>query len=130
MARKSFIQTIITPFLLLASFVVLMFFSFGVCLPRGCVFDNICADGSCLNEDINQHIEERAQFLSITLKNDSVFFLMGLVILFALNKYFSANNIQLYCCSLDSRPETSFPPNIFNFLILLFSGGLLNPKIY
>lgn len=130
--RKVLSYNIITAFLILASFVVLVSTSWNICLPDGCSFSApICSDNSCVSETVDQHIQERSQFLNATVKtNGTASLIIALFFSLFLFGYFK-NKITLSDRnSSDQKFLINSPPNSFNLLVILFSDGILNPKIY
>lgn len=125
-------KNIIPTLLILISFVALISFSLNMCLPDGCSFSApVCSDRSCVSETFNQHIQERAQFLNAVVKTDITSLLITTLLLsFVLIGYFKARTIQFDYGSFSVKFKVDSSPNVFNCLVLLFSDGILNPKIY
>lgn len=130
--RKFFTQNIIAAFLILISFVALASFSLNKCLPDGCSFSApVCSDNICVSETFDQHIQERAQFLNAVVKTDIMSLLIiTLLLSFVLIGYFKARTTQFDCALLNVKFKVDSSLNLFNCLVLLFSDGILNPKIY
>lgn len=125
-------KNIISALLILVSFVALASFSLNKCLPDGCSFSApVCSDKSCVSETFDQHIQERAQFLNAVVKTDIMSLLIiSLLLSFVLIGYFKARTTQFDYGSQSAKFKVDSSPNIFNYLVLLFSDGILNPKIY
>lgn len=110
----------------------LLFFSWNTCLPDGCSFNApVCSDNSCVNETFGQHIQERSQFLNATIKTDGMLALIiALLFSFILIGYFKDKKALFNRDSLGQKFKINPFPDPFNFLIILFSDGILNPKIH
>jgi hypothetical protein len=80
--------------LLLVAVSIFAFFALpGVCFPDGCIYDfqnPVCQDGSCVNENILSHLQERSVFAAVIMENIQAFsylMLLGfLLFLFVNNK--------------------------------------------
>ena len=125
-------HNIIITFLILVSFVVLLSVSWNVCLPDGCSFSApVCSDNSCVSETFDQHIQERSQFLNATTKTDGMTSLMlVLLISLILLGYFKNKTTFSGRDSIDQKFQISPSPGPLSLLVILFSAGILNPKIY
>ena len=123
---------VVTTFLILASFVVLVSIPWNMCLPDGCFFSApVCSDRSCISETLNQHIQERAQFLNVVVKTDILSLLIiALLLSFIMIGYFKARTTQFDYGLLNVKFKADSSSNLFNCLVSLFSAGILNPKIY
>ncbi|MEW6408048.1 MAG: hypothetical protein AB1465_05145 [Patescibacteria group bacterium] len=125
---------IILPFIILLSFfaVLILPTSWSLCIPDGCNFRQpVCSNDSRINETVGQHIGERTSFFNAIVKFQQFFAAIALLFLFIVFQNLLPNlkNLpagQLVMYRLDSSPETK----LFNFLILFFSDGILNPKIF
>lgn len=130
--RKFLKHNKITAFLVLASFVVLVSISWNKCLPDGCSFNApVCSDNGCVNETFGQHIQERSQFLNATIKTDGILALIiALFFSFILIVFFKDRKTLFDYSSSGQKLKINLFPNLFNLLVILFSDGILNPKIY
>lgn len=130
--RKVLSHNIITAFLILTSFVVLLSFSWNICLPDGCSFNApVCSDNSCVSETFDQHIQERSQFLNATIKTGGMTFLMiALLFSLILFGYFKNKTNFSNRDSCNQKFQINPAPGPLSLLVILFSAGILNPKIY
>ncbi|MFA5109350.1 MAG: hypothetical protein WC458_02305 [Patescibacteria group bacterium] len=109
-------------------FVILV--NWQVCLPDGCFFNyqaQACQGGSCSNEDIGSHLQERLAFLTATINNNflgSLFILI--VVFFAL---LNDKKLLLICNDL-FKITLKYFSLVRNPFDSLFAKGLLHPKIY
>ncbi len=126
--------------LLSASLLILLSFSsavvlptsWNICIPSGCNFEKSgCDSDSCANETLDQHLSERTQLLHIPIKFKGLMILaIASVLLFTAQKY--TKFFQLLFIKLYWKRRLFNPPdsNLFNYLVELFSQGILNPKVY
>lgn len=130
--RKFFKHNIITTFLILTSFVVLLSVSWNVCLPDGCSFSApVCSDNSCVSETFDQHIQERSQFLNATVKTDgTASLIIALLFSLILFGYFKNKTNFSDRESCNQKFQINPSPGPLSLLVTLFSAGILNPKIY
>ena len=102
-----------------------------VCIPDGCTFSEIsCSDVSCINETVSDHISERLSFFSVVVKDYFILFSVFLAGLIALCKHFKFADNLTVVLTCRFRLWHKRIPNLFNQLLLLFSSGILHPKIY
>lgn len=125
-------HNIVTAFLLLTSFVVLVSISWNMCLPDGCSFNApVCSDNSCVGETFDQHIQERSQFLNATVKNEGMAnLIIALFFSLILFGYFKDKITLSDHNSSDQKFKINPSPGHLSLLVILFSDGILNPKIY
>lgn len=130
--RRVLSHNIIITFLILASFVVLLSFSWNICLPDGCSFNApVCSDNSCVSETFDQHIQERSKFLNATTKTDEMTSLMiALLFSLILFGYFKNKTTFSDHDSCSQKFQINPAPGPLSLLVILFSTGILNPKIY
>lgn len=112
--------------------ILLLLISWNTCLPDGCSFSApVCSDNGCVNETFDQHIQERSQFLNATVKtNGMLALIIALIFSFIIVGCFKDRKILFGLNSLDQKLKINPFPDPFNFLIILFSDGILNPKIH
>ena len=127
-------QKFIIPFLIFASFMVFFALpnSLNICIPDGCNFaGNACNDNACVNESVSQHLNERSQFLNITVNLKLLVVLVVFLILFFVVETFSENEKSVIAEFRTKQKlfNLSFV-KLFNYLVRAFSDGILNPKIY
>ena len=129
--HKFLTRNIITTFLILTSFVTLLSFSWNVCLPDGCSFGApVCGDNSCVSETLDQHIQERSQFLNTTVKTDGMASLL-IAFLFSLILFgYFKNKITFSGDDSEQKFQIHSSPGHLNLLVILFSSGILNPKTF
>ncbi|MFA6423664.1 MAG: hypothetical protein WCW17_04450 [Patescibacteria group bacterium] len=102
-----------------------------ICFPDGCIYNpqnQVCQDGSCFNEDIMSHLQEKSSFAVIVIKN--ILPLFYLIILGVLLFLFSNNKTQLLECHRKFKIISRHFSLDHNLLIFLFAKGILNPKIF
>ena len=109
-------------------------FNWQTCFPDGCVYNlqnPVCQDGSCSNESLTSHLQEKSHFLNAltgTSRSSTLFFILLLSLFLAvlLNKEKESHNLNFFYQKFKSNRTH----NPFNSLINLFSDGILNPKIF
>ncbi len=121
-------QTLTTLAVLAGLIVVLA--NWQVCLPDGCVFSyqaQTCQDGSCFNEGVGSHLQERLAFLTVIASNNLIGGLLIVIIAFFL---LLNNKALLLACHHKFRITLKYFSLDYNLLNFLFAKGLLHPKIY
>jgi len=120
----------ITIFSILIGFLVFLV-NWQFCLPDGCIFNpqnTVCQDGSCVDEDIGSHLNERPQFTTSIIRN--ILLLCYLIILGVLLFLISDNKTQLLECQRKIKLVFSYLSFEHNWFTFLFAKGLLNPKSF
>jgi len=103
--------------------------SWQICLPDGCFFvpQQTCQDGGCVNEDVTKHIAERSDIFSSIISRPQLLLSAFLFVVFL---FLSHRHL------LSAQLESVFEIRIKNFssthnsFKILFSKGILHPKIY
>ncbi len=126
-------------FLILLPFamIVILPSSLNICLPYGCNFNSInaaCNSNSCANETTMQHLNERTQLLSATIKlqlfMSLIIFTIIIIAFFAVQKYSENKRLIIEKFYLKQKLLNSSCIKLFDYLIKIFSSGILHPKIY
>ena len=127
------------PLLILLSFsaIVILPSSLNICLPDGCNFNNantVCNNNSCADETIISHLGERTQLLSTTIgfQSSILFIIFAIVaaVFFAVQKYSESRKLIAAKDYFKQKLLNSSGVKLFNYLIEIFSSGILHPKIY
>jgi len=125
---------IIISLLILSAFSFLTTSSQGwnVCIPDGCSFGNsTCGNNECENKTVAQHLSERdGLFNAVVGGNQSIILAAVLLLLIVVKTYFK--NYQLYLAGFYYKYKLFdyHQTKLFDYLIRLFSRGILNPKVY
>ncbi|KKR48773.1 MAG: hypothetical protein UT86_C0003G0102 [Candidatus Magasanikbacteria bacterium GW2011_GWC2_40_17] len=125
-----FLKKLSLTFLALVTIAVL--FSINTCVPDGCIFslqqNQVCQDGSCINEDVGSHLQERSTFFT-AITNKVI--LLGLLIFFGILLWLKSSKKIL---SPQFIEKIKLIPKHFsfgyNFFPFLFSQGILNTKAF
>ena len=106
--------------------------SLNVCIPDGCSFSSgACSYNTCVNETITQHLGEMPQLLNTTIKFQAFIFFLAVLILFSIvKKCFENKKITVTRFYVKQRFLNSSCTKLFNYLLGIFSNGILHPKIY
>lgn len=102
-----------------------------VCLPDGCFFapqNQVCIDGNCINEDMGSHLQERASFLMVIVRDNQTLIQLSLLF-FVFVLLLNRSSLLLQFC-LRFKALTRNYSSGYNILIDLFAKGVLHPKIY
>lgn len=133
------IRKILLLFLILLPFtmIVVLPSSLNICLPFGCNFNSIdatCSNNSCVNETVMQHLNERAQLLSTTIKFQLFmsFIILTIIIITSLitQKYLENRKLIIAKFYYKQKLLNLSCTRLFDYLIKVFSSGILHPKIY
>jgi hypothetical protein len=127
------LKKFITIFSVLLGYCIFLF-NWQTCFPDGCVYkiqNPVCQDGSCFNESLASHLQEKSQFLNAiteTSRSSTLFFILLLSLFLAVffNNKNESYNVSFFYQKF--KCTKSYSP--FNPLINLFSDGILNPKIF
>src|SRR3989339_843411 len=128
-------KNILSLLILLSVFMVMVLpGSFGICIPGGCDVDNnACIDGVCVDESISQYISERMLLTGFILKSQQtiLFLIIVLSLLSLFNNYLikiieTFNNKLCAIYKIFNFQNT----RLFDYLIRVYSDGILNPKIF
>ena len=126
------IRKIITTFIVFAG-ISLFFVAWQVCLPDGCFYapqTQTCQDGNCIGESVSDHINERGSYIFARATDDYHLMVLFAVSLFFLSLFYNAFFIAQLKLSAKLRLIIKENFLVYNKLVLLFSKGILNPKIY
>ena len=127
------LKKLITIFSIMIGYCIFLF-NLQTCFPDGCVYkiqNPVCQDGSCFNESLASHLQEKSQFLNAiteTSRSSTLFFILlfSLFLAVFLNKKKESHSIVFFYQKF--KDNRLYIP--FNSLINLFSDGILNPKIF
>jgi len=125
--KKFYITTILS--IIASLFVVIS--NQQICLPDGCFFvpqNQVCSDGNCINEDISNHLAERANFLMATVRDNQTLMQL-IVLLFVFVSLLNRSSLLLQFCWRFKTLIRNYSSD-HNRLIDLFAKGVLHPKIY
>lgn len=108
-------------------FSILLFALIGVaCVPDFKVDGQACADFSCVTENLPRHLAERSSFFFFLPIATFIFLSLA-----AFVDYQSGIKIDCELCFLHIRQKQRRScAKLFDFIIELFSGGILRPKIF
>lgn len=95
-----------------------------VCIPAFEAGEQGCIGFSCVNESMPQHISERLSFF-IFLPISAVFFVVFVAVAYGHRSIISIETFFYRIRILQKR----FCTKLFNFIIEVFSGGILHAKI-
>jgi hypothetical protein len=101
-----------------------------ICMPDGCFYNpqsQVCQEHGCINEDIGSHLQERSMLSLITINRIIVLFYL-LISTFLL--YIFSTRKGLSDCHSKIATILSYFSIEHNFLTVLFSSGILKPKIF
>jgi hypothetical protein len=125
---------IILPLLMLLSFSVIVILpnSLNICIPDGCNFNSsTCDNNACINETVTQHLSERAQFLNAIIEFQSFIILaIVLILFFVIQKYLEDGKLATAKSYIKHKLLNSPSTKLFDYLIEVFSNGIIHPKIY
>jgi hypothetical protein len=117
---------------ILAIIATLFFLSINlqICMPDGCFYNpqsQVCQYHGCINEDIGSHLQEISMFSFVTINRIIILFYL-LISTFLLYIFSAKKGLS------DSHAKITTILNYFsiehNLLIVLFSKGILKPKIF
>ncbi len=127
------LRRFITIFSILIGYCIFLF-SWQTCFPDGCVYNiqsPVCQDGSCFNENLASHLQEKSQFLNATTgtsRSFTIFFVLLLSLFLAI--FFNKKKESYDLSFFYQKCKNNRLYHQFNQLIDLFSNGILNPKIF
>ena len=118
----------ITLIVLLGLFVFLA--DWQVCFPFGCDYslqNQMCQDGGCVNEDVNAHLQEKGQNVSVGMDDALALFYLAI---FSASFLFLRGKTQLFEHRRSSGLILKHYFFDYNPFDLLFARGILNPKVF
>lgn len=126
--RPTRCKTLLSILMLLG--IVIISSAWTVCLD-GCIFSyDVCGNGFCGGETLNQHLNKRTQSLNITVGFQLLSILGTILILFFVIQRYLERERFTSASYIRQKFLNSPESKLFNYLIEAFSRGLIHPQIY